>query len=152
MIVWATTFSLLTLFVPKLHAFFVPDKESTNNLGKASDISGRQRNRGINTIGVSTGSDEDDDEDGDRFAPPNFSDNGELMSLNYIINNSQHPFNDSKVKLSNISTKGRIQGVMMEVHEVAISLPVFSAVCSNSYYVKLIPNFFLGSCTNTTIV
>lgn len=121
MIVWATTFSLLTLFLPKLHAFFLPEKESTNSLGKASDLSGRQRtNKKNNAIGIATGNNSDEDEDDDRFSAPDFGnfENGEMMSLNYIINNSQHPFNDSKVKLSNISTKGRMQGVMMEVHEV----------------------------------
>lgn len=119
MIVWATTFSLLTLFLPKLHAFFRPEKESKNDIGKASDLSGRQRmNRRSNTIGVS-----DNQEDENR-TPYQFGlDNDtecDMMSLNYMVNNSQHPFNDSKVKLNNISRKGRMQGVMMEVHEVYI--------------------------------
>lgn len=127
MIVWATTFSLLTLFVPKLHAFFLPDKEPTNTLGKASDLSGRQRaNRKNNTIGIAISS--ADDEDDNQFSTPDFSDNGELMSLNYIINSSQHPFNESKVKLNNMSTKGRMQGVMMEVHEVKIFLLFFHCI------------------------
>ncbi|KAI7872294.1 7 transmembrane sweet-taste receptor of 3 GCPR-domain-containing protein [Spinellus fusiger] len=43
MIVWSSTFSLLTLFVPKLYRFFFTPKSSTNVIGKASDLTGRYR-------------------------------------------------------------------------------------------------------------
>ncbi|KAI9257748.1 hypothetical protein EDC94DRAFT_174533 [Helicostylum pulchrum] len=115
MIVWATTFSLLTLFLPKLHAFFLPEKESKNNIGKESDLSGRQRmNKRNNAIGIT---------EENRSSYP-FDNNSEcdMMSLNYMVNNLSHPFNDSKVKLNNISRKGRMQGVMMELHEAQVPI------------------------------
>lgn len=128
MIVWATTFSLFTLFLPKLHAFFIPDdKESDDNVGKASDLSGRQRtNRRNNAIGIVLDDSPinenmcHDDDDEDRFTPPilDYDNQSDMMSLNYMVNNSQHPLNNSQVKLSNISRNGRMQGVLMEVHEV----------------------------------
>lgn len=131
MIVWATTFSLLTLFIPKLHAFFFPDKDdSTSHIGKASDLSGRQRNRN-NAIGIvdSSGKSTGDDSSDDYFTPSRFqfgntnnSRDTDLMNLNFMANNSLHPLNDSKVKLNNISRKGRMHGIMMEVHEVYIQI------------------------------
>lgn len=129
MIVWATTFSLLTLFIPKLHAFFFPDKDDpTSHIGKASDLSGRQRNRN-NAIGIVDSSDKSTGENSsdDYFTPSriefdniNNNKDTDLMSLNYMVNNSLHPLNDSQVKLNNISTKGRMHSIMMEVHEVYI--------------------------------
>lgn len=117
MIVWATTFSLLTLFVPKLHAFFFPDKDdSSSHIGKASDLSGRQRNRN-NVIGIVDDKSASSDAPLARFEFDTHQD-ADLMSLNYMVNNSMHPLNDSKVKLNNISRKGRMHGIMMEVHEV----------------------------------
>ncbi|EPB88722.1 hypothetical protein HMPREF1544_04481 [Mucor circinelloides 1006PhL] len=119
MIVWATTFSLLTLFVPKLHAFFFPDKDdSSSHIGKASDLSGRQRNRN-NAIGIVDNKSASSDSPSTRFEFDTNED-ADLMSLNYMVNNSLHPLNDSKVKLNNISRKGRMQGIMMEVHETEV--------------------------------
>lgn len=130
MIVWATTFSLLTLFLPKLHAFFLPEEESPEEaLRKASDLSGRQRlNRRTNTIGVKALSSPDgsilekySDEDDEQLPPIfDFDNQSDMMSLNYMVNNSQHPFNNSTVKLSNISGNGRMHGIMMEVHEAQV--------------------------------
>jgi hypothetical protein len=129
MIVWATTFSLLTLFLPKLHAFFIPEKADSHEdiLGKGSDLSGRQRmSCRHNAVGIIADSPTTDDDDEDRFIPPpqfEFTDNqSNLMNLNNMINNSQHTFNNSRVKLSNLSRKGRMQGVLMEVHEVNVYL------------------------------
>lgn len=130
MIVWATTFSLLTLFVPKLHAFFFPDKDdSSSHIGKASDLSGRQRNRN-NAIGIVDNKSTSSDLPSTRFEFDTNED-ADLMSLNYMVNNSLHPLNDSKVKLNNISRKGRMQGIMMEVHEV---------FCITTPYQRCLPN------------
>jgi hypothetical protein len=128
MIVWATTFSLLTLFVPKLHAFFAPEKEILTIGGKASDLTGRyQPQRRNNTIGIYDENNPDHHQDPnsdnqDFVASPidydHMNNDTDLMSLNYIVNNSQHPLNDSKVRLNNLSRKGKLHGMLMEVHEV----------------------------------
>lgn len=128
MIVWATTFSLLTLFLPKLHAFFLPEKVEDHHLvAKASDLSGRHRvtiaatRRRNNIIGIEAEEQESPVNDGEGSPAFHFDDNqSDLMDLNYMVNNSNHPYNNSRVKLSNISRKGRMQGVMMEVHEVIL--------------------------------
>jgi hypothetical protein len=129
MIVWATTFSLLTLFIPKLHAFFFPDKDdSTSHIGKASDLSGKQGNINNSIGNVDSNNESTSDNSGDdHFTPSRFefgntnnNKDTDLMSLNYMVNNSLHPLNDSQVKLNNISTKGRMHSIMMEVHEVYI--------------------------------
>lgn len=123
MIVWATTFSLLTLFLPKLHAFFVPEKEILTIGGKGSDLTGRHApQRRNNTIGIY---DENNQQDFVVASPIDYdtmNDDSDLMSLNYMVNNSQHPLNDSKVKMNNLSRKGKLHGMLMEVHEVSFSL------------------------------
>lgn len=156
MIVWATTFSLLTLFLPKLHAFFLPEEEESPEeiLRKASDLSGRQRlnNRRTNTIGVKSLSspdgtisekynDDDNDDDNNNIPPTfDFDNQSDMMSLNYMVNNSQHPFNNSTVKLSNISGNGRMHGIMMEVHEVSSSSSTSPRNTTTTLYDSLYQN------------
>lgn len=41
-VVWATTFSMLILFLPKMHAFFF-GKQKSSGAGKHSDLTGRVR-------------------------------------------------------------------------------------------------------------
>ena len=131
MIVWATTFSLLTLFLPKLHAFFFPDKDDTpENIRKASDLSGRQKIiQRKNAIGIAPDSPEHETCDELQFTPPifDYDNQSDMMDLNYIVNDTQHPLHNSQVKLNNISRKGRAQGVIMEVHEVLNFPPPLSS-------------------------
>ncbi|KAI8376579.1 uncharacterized protein BYT42DRAFT_534211 [Radiomyces spectabilis] len=94
MIVWATTFSLLALFVPKLHQFFFPS-DSNKASGKASDLSGRRRSDHINKM--------DSQAQKETY--------GELISLNRMLSspnplgNNVHPH------------QAEAQGVMLEAHE-----------------------------------
>ncbi|KAI9486341.1 MAG: periplasmic binding protein-like I [Benjaminiella poitrasii] len=128
MIVWATTFSLLTLFIPKLHAFFSPEKDSGSYSGKASDISGRQRAKRNNAIGIVDNNGSDETACGDTrnyLAHSNFDFNNlnydtDLMSLNNMVHNSKYVVNDSKVRLNKIGQKGRMHGMLVEVHEAEV--------------------------------
>lgn len=125
MIVWATTFSLLALFIPKLHAFFSPKANSGKSHGNTSNLS--QKKRSVCDM-VNAQSSNDNVNNGDAtYLPTEFgcmqrsdSEYSGLKSLNYMINNMSH-YGDStpsKVKLNSLNKKGRIEGAMMEVHEV----------------------------------
>lgn len=143
MLVWATTFSLLTLFVPKLHAFFAPEKKLFTIGGKGADQSGKHlpSQRRHNTIGVSDESDHDSNENA-RNTDQGFVTSSsleydydkDLMSLDYIMNHPQHPLNESKVKINNLSRKGKLHGMLMEVHEVRKSSFFLSCLLSGLFY------------------
>ncbi|KAI8640133.1 hypothetical protein BD408DRAFT_445423 [Parasitella parasitica] len=124
MIVWATTFSLLTLFLPKLHSFFLPEKDdAAAQFGKASDLSGRQRHRN-NAVG-SPKSTTNNDSYHDQFVSSRLDDDSistYLMNLNRMVDNPLEPADDSKVKMNNISPKGRMNGIVMEVHETEVPI------------------------------
>lgn len=92
MIVWATTFSLLTLFLPKLITFFTPAKDASNHLPELTG-GGKKTN----------------------IVDDSIEENDDLMSLNEMVYSA---FNESKVKLNSISFKGKMNGAFMEVHEV----------------------------------
>ncbi|KAI8989373.1 hypothetical protein BDB01DRAFT_537810 [Pilobolus umbonatus] len=128
LIVWATTFSLLALFLPKLHEFFFPARRSVNNVGKASDLSGRQRMHHSNILSKS-------DKIKADFIPPRIDnyDMPDLISLNNMVHGFDNPIH-SKSKMSNVTRKGCMQGVLMEVHEAEVPIqliyryfPFFSA-------------------------
>ncbi|KAI8979829.1 hypothetical protein BDF20DRAFT_871929 [Mycotypha africana] len=128
MIVWATTFSLLVLFVPKLHIFFSNSKkdrlDTRFNNGKHSDLTGREKYREYNenvTQAKQTALTENnsqvtisDDGNIDHLCKKN--DNP--MSLNYMANNSIQPLSDSTVLLKNISRTGQMHGFLLDVHEM----------------------------------
>ncbi|CEP13767.1 hypothetical protein [Parasitella parasitica] len=127
MIVWATTFSLLTLFLPKLHAFFFPEKDdAVAQLGKASDLSGRQQHKRSNAVGNSTKSTTNNGSNHDQSMPSRLDDDTistYLTNLNRMVDNPMDfEADDAKVKLSNMSTKGRMNGIVMEVHETEVPI------------------------------
>ncbi|KAL4206055.1 periplasmic binding protein-like I [Rhizopus microsporus] len=125
MIVWATTFSLLALFIPKLHAFFSPKMNNGRNHDKATDLSRKKRS----VCGMDNLQSSQDNHGDATYLPPEFhgiqrsdSEYSGLKSLNYMISNMSH-YGDStpsKVKLNSLNKKGHMEGVLMEVHEVEV--------------------------------
>lgn len=125
MIVWATTFSLLALFIPKLHAFFSPKMNNGRNHDKATDLSRKKRS----VCGMDNLQSSQDNHGDATYLPPEFhgiqrsdSEYSGLKSLNYMISNMSH-YGDStpsKVKLNSLNKKGHMEGVLMEVHEVGV--------------------------------
>ncbi|KAI9272943.1 hypothetical protein BDA99DRAFT_432499, partial [Phascolomyces articulosus] len=116
-VVWAVTFSMLVLFLPKLHTFFFKKGENKKP-GKRPDISGRVRPN--NTVSVGDGGDTD-------------TKSRELMSINRLLanpnaidpelvmaqNRRPNMSGSSDTLLSNASTvKTNVSTTVFEAHEV----------------------------------
>lgn len=125
-VVWAITFSMVVLFLPKLHTFFFR-KGNNNQTGKRPDISGRVRTDKT----VSTHSVGGDTETKSR----------ELMSINRFLAspNAINPelimaqqsqkstdFSSASDNISNASTvKNNVSTTIFEAHEVCMTIYIY---------------------------
>ncbi|KAI8145338.1 periplasmic binding protein-like I [Fennellomyces sp. T-0311] len=114
-IVWAITFSMLVLFLPKLHTFFFR-KGRNDQAGKRSDISGRRRDNNTNSIGETT------------------TKNRELMSINRLLANpnaidpaiamAQNHGNDTETGSNTKTVKNTAPTTIFEAHEARMPVQV----------------------------
>ncbi|KAF7729897.1 hypothetical protein EC973_003631 [Apophysomyces ossiformis] len=120
MIVWASTFSMLVLFIPKLHRFFFK-KASNHNSGKASDLSGRKRSHSLHELSNHSR----------KENQPQQQSHEELMSLGQMVSTGNPLGRTGNGNQNQNNPVGTSQGVLLEAHEVlsfylSISFPFIS--------------------------